>query len=145
MPMRLLERQLTLSAVYGFEDLERGYSITADKLTSWNTWLSSDCDTKLCKGMSDEDVHPMCIGVNASAPAGTATAAPATHTAPSKTSGSVIIGLTESGEVAGCAKHYTGTSDFWDLSRRRLIVGRFSLSSIKRHLQQSGSSLFRQI
>ena len=61
---------------YSCADLASDYSVTLSQLMSWNTWLSSDCDTALFAGLSTEDTRAVCIGVNATAPTGTTSSSP---------------------------------------------------------------------
>lgn len=92
------------------EDIESDYSVTASQLTTWNTWLGSDCETNLYANLLVTETRPVCVGVNASEPIGSA--APGPSKKPSQTvsaSGTktVSIGSTASGEVAGCKQFYT--------------------------------------
>ena len=100
---------LTTHVAYLCEDIEPDYSITSTELTTWNTWLASDCDSNLYAGMAADDIRPVCIGVNATAPDGTATAPPSTTPSQTATttSSSVSMGPTAIGEVAGCLQYYT--------------------------------------
>ena len=95
-------------AVYMCEDIEGGYSVTASQLTTWNTWLASDCDRNLYANLLSNETRPVCVGVNASEPIGSLTSGP---TEPSQTAftGTNIasMGPTASGEVAGCKQYYT--------------------------------------
>ncbi|KIM94593.1 carbohydrate-binding module family 50 protein, partial [Oidiodendron maius Zn] len=62
------------------EDIESDYSLTVDQLTTWNTWLSSDCDTNLYANLNSSDTRAICVGVNASTPVGTSTSSLGTPT-----------------------------------------------------------------
>ncbi|MCJ1456788.1 hypothetical protein MMC28_007153 [Mycoblastus sanguinarius] len=98
------------SGEYMCEDIESDYSVTASQLTTWNTWLGSDCDTNLYANLLVNETRPVCVGVNASEPIGSA--APGPSKKPSQAvsaSGTktVSIGPTASGEVAGCEQFYT--------------------------------------
>ncbi|OCK74384.1 carbohydrate-binding module family 50 protein [Lepidopterella palustris CBS 459.81] len=88
------------NSTYGCADIESDYSITSTELTTWNTWLASDCDSNLYAGMTSEDIRPICIGVN-----GTST--PTSSQTPSVTSSSSSMGPTATGEVPGCLQYYT--------------------------------------
>ena len=89
-------------------DLEDDYSITSTQLSTWNTWLASNCNTNLYAGMAADDVRPVCIGVNASAPVGTATMPPSkTSSTATKASSSASRGPTARGEVTGCLQYHT--------------------------------------
>jgi hypothetical protein len=69
---------LTSIVDYNCEDMASDFSITVSQLTTWNTWLGSDCDITLYANLGYEDTRAICIGVNASAPTGTASAPPST-------------------------------------------------------------------
>jgi LysM repeat protein len=96
----------SLTADYGCADVASGAYISVDQLTTWNTWLKSDCDNALFANLNDSDTRAVCIGVN-----GTSSSATATATATSKTGSSTVSsasqGPTQSGEVSGCLQHYT--------------------------------------
>ena len=92
------------------EDIESDYSVTASQLTTWNTWLGSDCDTNLYANLLVNETRPVCVGVNASEPIGSATPGPSkqpSQTVSASGSNTVSIGSTASGEVAGCKQFYT--------------------------------------
>ena len=59
----------SLTSIVGYNcgDMASDVSITVSQLTTWNTWLGSDCDTALYANLSYEDTRAICIGVNASA------------------------------------------------------------------------------
>ena len=65
------------------EDIESDYPVTASQLTTWNTWLGSDCDTNLYANLLVNETRPLCVGVNASEPVGSA--APGPSKTPSQT------------------------------------------------------------
>ena len=94
---------------YGCSDIESDYSITADQLTTWNTWLSSNCDTDLYAGFDTDagDTRPVCVNVNASAPVGTANPSPSSTPPQTGTKTATSMGPTQTGVVAGCQEFYS--------------------------------------
>ncbi|KAI7205540.1 hypothetical protein KC316_g171 [Hortaea werneckii] len=88
-------------------DLSSDYFITVDELTTWNTWLSTDCDSSLYKDLEYGCTRPVCVGVNTSAPVGTATSSPGGSLHPTRTTATVSLGPTASGVIAGCAMYHT--------------------------------------
>jgi LysM repeat protein len=93
-----LSFSLTFNVAYLCANVESDYNITAAQLTTWNTWLASNCDSQLYAGMTAASIRPVCIGVNGTN---------ATTTTTTKTSSSVSMGPTATGEVAGCLQYYT--------------------------------------
>ncbi|KAK4985901.1 hypothetical protein LTR66_008032 [Elasticomyces elasticus] len=86
---------------YVCADVASDSHITVNQLTTWNTWLSSNCDTALYANLNSSDTRAVCVGVN-----GTTTSATATSVV-STTATTQSQGPTQSGEVPGCQKHYT--------------------------------------
>jgi LysM repeat protein len=107
---------------YDCEDIESDYSLSVDQLTTWNTWLSPDCDTNLYANLSSSDTRAVCVGLNATTAVGTSTSSPPgtisgptttslTTTSSPTTTTSTSMGPTPSGEIAGCQAYYTVQSD----------------------------------
>ena len=92
---------------YGCQDIESDWSVTADQLTTWNTWLGSNCDLNLYANLDSGEIRPVCIGVNDSVPVGTATAPPTTKTSQTGTVTTASTVPTATGIVANCQKFYT--------------------------------------
>ncbi|XDG02515.1 hypothetical protein ABKA04_002130 [Annulohypoxylon sp. FPYF3050] len=76
-------------------------SIELAQLTTWNSWLGSDCDTALFANLDENDVRAVCIGVNNTAPTATATNPPST------VSSTASMGPTQTGIVSNCQQFYT--------------------------------------
>jgi len=113
---------------YDCEELASDFSITLSQLTTWNTWLGSNCDTALYAGLDADHTRAICIGVNASAPTGPASAIPspissqtdiipATSIGPPTGTSIVPTGSvtspaspTQSGIASNCDEHYTVAS-----------------------------------
>ena len=92
------------------EDIEGDYSVTTSQLTTWNAWLGSNCDTNLYADLLFNETRPLCVGVNGSEPIGNVTSGPIntpSQTATLTGTKTASIGLTASGEVAGCKQYYT--------------------------------------
>ena len=92
------------------EDIEGDYSITTSQMTTWNTWLASDCDTNLYANLLSNETRPVCVGVNASEPIGSVTSGPTKTSSQAVTltgTTTASMGPTASGEVAGCKQYYT--------------------------------------
>lgn len=85
------------------EDIATDYRTTMAKLMSWNPWLGSDCNSGLYDGISDNGIRPLCVGVNSTAPTGTATKAPTA----ASTQNTASMGPTQTDIVQGCQKYYT--------------------------------------
>jgi LysM repeat protein len=98
---------LTSIVDYNCEDMASEFSITVSQLTIWNTWLGSDCDIALYANLGYEDTRAICIGVNASAPTGTASAPPSTIPTQTGTKPTASMGSTQTGVVAECQQFYT--------------------------------------
>lgn len=101
-------------------------SLTLAKLVSINPWLQGgDCDTALFANLQDMYWRGVCIGMNATAPTGSATSPPATAS-PTKTESSASVGMcsptnhaggevladeitgpTQSGVASDCQQFYT--------------------------------------
>ena len=94
-------------ADYGCEDIAEDYSITVAQLTTWNTWLASDCDKALYANLAYQETRAVCIGVNASAPTGTAAQPPSKTPSQTGSKTSISMGPTQTGVVAGCQEFYT--------------------------------------
>jgi len=95
---------------YTCEDIESDYSVTVAQLQAWNNWLGSNCDTNLYANMTVDDTRPLCVGVNASEPVGSAASGPSpTASQTSTTTGTetVSMGPKATGEIAGCTQYYT--------------------------------------
>ncbi|KAL8789409.1 MAG: hypothetical protein Q9213_001166 [Squamulea squamosa] len=91
-------------------NIESDYSVTAAQLTTWNTWLGSNCDANLYAHLLVDEMRPLCVGVNASEPVGTANPGPSTIPSQTPTATgttTVSMGPTATGEVAGCKKYHT--------------------------------------
>ncbi|KAF2719531.1 carbohydrate-binding module family 50 protein [Polychaeton citri CBS 116435] len=95
------------SSGYDCGDIAQSYSISLTDLTTWNTWMGSDCDSALYKGLGYHDTRAICIGVNASAPTATATKPPSSTPPQTGTKTSTSMGPTQTGIVKGCLKYYT--------------------------------------
>ena len=92
------------------ESIESDYSVTASQLTTWNTWLGSNCDANLYANLPYNGTRPLCVGVNGTEPVGSV--APGPSKSPSQTvtvsgSSTISTGPTATGEVAGCKQFYT--------------------------------------
>ena len=89
---------------YGCSNIESDYSITIDQLLSWNKWLSPKCDTNLYTDFDTDagDTRPVCVGVNSSAPMGTATLPPTSTPLRTETKSASSMDPTQNGVVAGC-------------------------------------------
>lgn len=108
-------RQLIFSPLtaiaYSCEDIETDYSVTATQLTTWNTWLASDCDVNLYANLDVSDARPVCVGVNGTTIVGGTTTSSAsvgatTTTTPTTTITNTPTGPTPSGEISGCQAWY---------------------------------------
>lgn len=65
-------------------------SIKRSQLTTWNSWLGSNCDAALFANLDENDFRAVCIGINSSAPTATPTNPPST---PSGTQSSASMGV----------------------------------------------------
>ncbi|KAI9823660.1 MAG: hypothetical protein M1826_007678 [Phylliscum demangeonii] len=92
---------------YNCASIARDAAITLAQLTTWNPWLGSNCDTALYAHLGYQDRRAICIGVNASAPTGTASAPPSTALSRTGTQTTASMGPTQTGVVAGCLQVYT--------------------------------------
>jgi LysM repeat protein len=87
--------------------MARDFSITVSQLTTLNTWLGSNCDTALYANLDYEGTRAICIGVNASAPTGTASAPPSTILTQTGTKTAASMGPTPTGIISRCQQFYT--------------------------------------
>lgn len=92
---------------YNCDSMTRDFSITIDQLTTWNPWLGSNCNVGLYANLGYSDKRAICIGVNASAPTGSATAPPSASSTPTGTETTASMGPMQTGVVAGCQQFYT--------------------------------------
>ncbi len=100
-------RPLTLVVGYNCGQMLSDFSITLTQLQTWNTWLGSNCDTALYANLGKLDTRAICIGVNASAPTGSAAAPPSKIPTQTGTKPTASMGPTQTGVVAGCQRFYT--------------------------------------
>ncbi|OJJ66409.1 hypothetical protein ASPBRDRAFT_666024 [Aspergillus brasiliensis CBS 101740] len=82
------------SSGYSCDDIETGFSLTATPLLAWNTWMGSDCNSALFKGLGYYDIRAICVGVGS-----TSTGSPTTT--------SSVAAPTQTGITADCQEFYT--------------------------------------
>ncbi|GKZ21588.1 hypothetical protein AbraCBS73388_007489 [Aspergillus brasiliensis] len=81
------------SSGYSCDDIETGFSLTATQLLAWNSWMGSDCDSALFKGLGYYDIRAICVGVGS-----TSTGSPTTT--------SSVTAPTQTGITADCQEFY---------------------------------------